>query len=44
MRSIEAKIPFSLLKAKKLLVGLETATDKWEDVFIAIESIIVKNA
>ncbi len=36
--------PILLIKTKELLVSLETATDKCEDVANAIESIIVKNA
>lgn len=36
--------PIQLIKAKELLVSLETATDQCEDVANAIESIIVKNA
>ncbi len=38
------KDPILLIKTKELLVSLETATDKCEDVANAIESIIVKNA
>ena len=38
------KDPILLIKSKELLVSLETATDKCEDVANVLESIIVKNA
>jgi uncharacterized protein len=36
--------PIQLIKAKELLVSLETATDQCEDAANVIESIVVKNA
>ncbi len=38
------KDPIALIKAKEILVSLETATDQCEDAANALESIIVKNA
>lgn len=38
------KDPILLIKSKEMLVSLETATDKCEDVANVLESIIVKNA
>jgi predicted phosphate transport protein (TIGR00153 family) len=38
------KDPLALIKAKEILVSLETATDQCEDAANALESIIVKNA
>ncbi|MGA9116862.1 MAG: DUF47 family protein [Bacteroidota bacterium] len=40
----ECKDPLALIKAKEILVSLETATDRCEDAANVIESIIVKNA
>ena len=40
----EKRNPIQVIKLKEIYVGLETATDKCEDVANVLEGIVIKNA